>query len=138
MSSDPKAFPPVGQDVDYGVFQSLSASLEEVARNVAKIEAELADTRKQASVAITTLSPEPYMLRRSIPVHIQPSGESFIATFFDANISTSGETQEEAFSNLKSLIVDTFDYLESVPEEQLGPEPLRQIAVLREFIGIPQ
>jgi len=138
MSSDPKPFPPSGQSVDYGVFQSLSASLEEVARNVAKIEAELADTRRQASVAITTLSPEPYTLRRSIPVHIQPSGESFVATFFDANISTSGETQEEAFSNLKSLLIDTFEYLESVPKEQLGPEPFRQIAVLREFIAIPQ
>jgi hypothetical protein len=126
------------QYVDFGIFKSITAPLQELVRTVARLETELANLRRQTNAVIGTLSPEPYILRRSIPVHIRPSGENYIATFFDANISTSGETEEEAFSNLKSLLTDSFEYLDSVPEEQLGPEPLRQLGVLREFIGTNQ
>ena len=65
---------------------------------------------------------------------LQASEGGFIATFFDANISTSGDTEEEAVSNLRSLILDTFEHLESVPREELGPEPRRQLEVLKVFL----
>ncbi|GAF95929.1 unnamed protein product, partial [marine sediment metagenome] len=35
----------------------------------------------------------------------------YIATFFDANISASGDTQTEAIFNLKDMIVGTFEIL---------------------------
>ena len=57
-----------------------------------------------------------------------------IASFFDANIHASGDTEEEAFRNLKSLILDTFDSLSAEPAHRLGPEPTRQLAVLRQFV----
>src|SRR5262245_8308534 len=85
-------------------------------------------------VPITTFAPEPYHVLRHIPVVLQPSGEEFIATFFDANISTAGETEADAVSNLRSLILDTFEYFASEPPENLGPEPTRQFAVLQEFL----
>jgi hypothetical protein len=85
-------------------------------------------------VPITTLAPEPYQLLKDIPVVVQPVGDEFVATFFDANISTAGDTQEEAVSNVRSLILDTFEYFESEPPEALGPEPTRQFGVLRNFL----
>ncbi len=86
------------------------------------------------SIPITTFTPEPYRLEREIPATVQLAPDGFTAAFFDANIATSGETQEEAVSNLKSLILDTFDFLSSEPPEALGPEPARQLAVLRGFL----
>ena len=85
-------------------------------------------------VPITTLVPALYDLVRDISVVVQPVDRGFTATFFDANISTSGETQEEAVENLKSLIVDIFEDLEAEPPEKLGPEPVRQLGVLRAFL----
>lgn len=77
---------------------------------------------------------EPYEVVKPIPVHFrrgQPSG--IIATFEDANIAYVGETWIEAFNGLQAEILDTFeDYVEN--ESILGPEPQRQLAVLREFL----
>ncbi|MBI4468209.1 MAG: hypothetical protein HY650_02695 [Acidobacteria bacterium] len=85
-------------------------------------------------VPITTLTPEPFALVRHIPAVVQVVDNGFVATFFDANISASGETQEEAVTNLKSLLIDILEDLAAEPSERLGPEPSRQLEVLREFI----
>jgi predicted RNase H-like HicB family nuclease len=66
---------------------------------------------------------------------IQPSEEGFSAGFFDANIHASGDTEEEALRNLKSLILDVFDSLSAEPPKDLGPQPARQLAVLNEFVA---
>jgi hypothetical protein len=98
-------------------------------------EAALDEIRNETIlVPITTLAPEPYQLLKEIPVVVQPVGDEFVATFFDANISTAGDSQEEAVSNVRSLILDTFEYFESEPPEALGPEPTRQFGVLRNFL----
>lgn len=98
------------------------------------IRAELNRTAEAISIPITTLAPEPYELVRDIPAVVQPVGDEFVATFFDANISSSGDSQEEAVANLRSLLLDTFEYLESEPSGALGPEPTRQFGVLRVFL----
>jgi hypothetical protein len=98
------------------------------------LKAELTRRIGTILVPITTFAPEPYQLVRDIPAVVQPEGDEFIATFFDANISTAGDTQEEAVSNLRSLILDTFEYFEAEPSEALGPEPTRQLCVLRTFL----
>lgn len=85
-------------------------------------------------IPITTLAPEPYRLHRDIPVMLHAVESGFTATFFDANVSTSGDTEEEAISNLRSLIVEIFEYLDAESPEALGPEPTRQLHVLRDFI----
>ena len=83
---------------------------------------------------ITTFTPEPYELLRQIVVVIHPNETGYTAGFFDANIHASGDTEEEALRNLKSVILDTFDALSTEPPDQLGPEPKRQLAVLSEFL----
>lgn len=104
-------------------------------RDVLKTLRELSLTRAAwVTVPITTLAPEPFDVLRDIPVVVQAVDDGFTATFFDANISTSGDTQEEGVSNLKSLIVDIFEDLQSEPPKRLGPEPSRQLMVLRSFI----
>lgn len=87
------------------------------------------------AVFITTFAPEPYELRHPLLVILQREDQGFIAGFFDANIHASGDNEEEAFRNLKSLILDVFDSLRAESPENLGPEPKRQLAVLEEFIS---
>jgi hypothetical protein len=81
-------------------------------------------------IPITTLAPEPYEILRDIPAVVEPAGDGFIATFFDGNISTSGDTEVEAVANLQSLILDIFEYPDCELSDSLGPELTRQLAVL--------
>jgi hypothetical protein len=85
-------------------------------------------------VPLTSLDPGRYELERDIPVVLQPSDDGFTATFFDANIGTSGDNEEEAIDNLRTLIIDTFQLLDSEPKDRLGPEPQRQLRLLRSLI----
>lgn len=55
-------------------------------------------------IPITTLAPEPYETRRDIRVVVEPATDGFIGTFFDANISTSGDMRGEAVSNFYTLL----------------------------------
>jgi predicted RNase H-like HicB family nuclease len=86
-------------------------------------------------VPITSFAPEPYEAIRPLSAVIYPCEEGFIAGFFDANIHAAGDTEEEALRNLRSLILDVFDSLSAEPSATLGPEPKRQLAVLREFVA---
>ena len=86
------------------------------------------------TIQISTFAPEPYEVLRPIPVLIRPDGDELVASFVEANINASGETQQEAFESLKSLLLDIFDSLRALPAERLGPEPARRLAVLRDFI----
>ncbi len=75
-------------------------------------------------VPVTTLAPEPFDLTRDIPV----------ASFFDANINASGCNETDAVDNLKALIVAFFKRLSAMPEKKLGPEPRKQLEVLKQFL----
>jgi hypothetical protein len=83
-------------------------------------------------VPVTTLSPEPFELSRPLMIVVQPDDDSFTATFFDANINASGNTQADAVANLKDLLVTFFVMLEK--EKKLGKGPTRQLAVLRDVM----
>lgn len=107
---------------------------EAVLVEIRELRAALARRIQTAVIPITTLAPEPYQILRDIPAVVESAGDGFNATFFDANISTAGDTQEEAVSNLRSLVMDIFEYLESEAPEALGPEPTRQLGVLRVFL----
>jgi predicted RNase H-like HicB family nuclease len=85
-------------------------------------------------VPVTTFAPEPFEVIRPFSVVIQPSGEDFVATFFDANINATGETQEDAFAALKDVLLATLRMLVQLPDDQLGPGPRRQKAVLATVI----
>ena len=83
---------------------------------------------------VETFAPEPYRVRRPIPVSLQRRVDGYVASFVEANVNSSGDTQQEAVANVKELILDVFDSLSTLPPSKLGPGPARQLAVLREFI----
>ena len=85
-------------------------------------------------VPIQSLAPEPYEVIKPFQVVVRPADGEYIASFFDANLSASGETQAEAVLNLKDIIAGTFEILAEMKEAELGPGPLRQKKTLEEFI----
>jgi predicted RNase H-like HicB family nuclease len=87
---------------------------------------------------IETFAPEPYEVKRPIPVSLQCRTDGYLASFVEANVNSSGDTQQEALANVKELILDVFDSLTALPPSKLGPGPARQLAVLREFVNAAQ
>jgi hypothetical protein len=85
-------------------------------------------------VPIETLAPEPYDLLRPIAVVVTPSNEGFEAAFFDAQIYAGGETEEDALTNLKSCLLDTFDRLNQLGDSELGPGLLKQKQILSWYL----
>lgn len=79
-------------------------------------------------VPIQSLDPEPFELTKPILALVEPSEDEFIASFSDANVSASGETQGDAIANLKDMLICTFELLES--ETRLGTEMQRRRSVL--------
>jgi hypothetical protein len=67
-------------------------------------------------------------------VAVQSTEGGSEAGWYDVNIYTSGENEEEAVANLKSLILDFFDSLSKEAAEKLGIEPKRQLEILKTFI----
>jgi hypothetical protein len=110
--------------------------LEELPPTPSQDVHELHRHRPSFSVAlITTFSPEPYDIKKPLPISIYESDDEYTASFFDANIHTTGDNEQEAFDNVKSLILDMFDGLVSRMADELGPGPRRQLAVLDQFIS---
>ncbi|HUT14174.1 MAG TPA: hypothetical protein VMY42_27055 [Thermoguttaceae bacterium] len=101
--------------------------------NALKTRVSQLESSQSIIVPVTTLDPEPFQLLRDMQFVVRPTDDGYLATLFDANIGMTGDTREEAVANLKVLIVDIFDQLEQ-NEDKLGPEPARQIAVLRSFM----
>jgi hypothetical protein len=85
-------------------------------------------------VPVGSFSPEPYDVLKTILVSVHSIEGGFSASWFDANIHASGDNEEEAVSSLKSLVLDFFDTYSNEPVGALGPEPARQLAVLREYL----
>jgi hypothetical protein len=83
---------------------------------------------------LASLGAEGLEVTKPIPVTVRPDGDEFIASFFDANISTGGESPQAAISDLQGLIADLFELLEKEPDEKLGPAMRKQRAVLEEFV----
>jgi predicted RNase H-like HicB family nuclease len=90
--------------------------------------------QKPVCVPISTFAPEPFEVIREFGVVVQPEEDRFVATLFDANISSSGETQEEAVTNVKDLILMIFRGFENEDDRELGPAMIRQKHALRSLI----
>ena len=120
--------------------QKINQICEAVERLETKIDQllkklEEASSRPQSlMVAIETLAPEPYNLLRPFTAVITGSGEEFEASLFDASVFASGDTEEDAIANLKDTLIDTYERLNELCDDQLGPGPLRQKHVLNKLI----
>jgi hypothetical protein len=85
-------------------------------------------------IPIDSFAPEPYVVLKPILVTVHSVDGAFSAGWFDANIHFSGDNEDEAISNIKNLILDFFNTFSDEPVERLGPEPIRQLAVMKEYI----
>jgi hypothetical protein len=85
-------------------------------------------------VPLATLKPEPFQMIQQIPVTVEGDGEDFTATFVEANVSASGETEADAIANFKDSLLSSYEILEAIPPGQLGPLPSRQWEVLHDVI----
>lgn len=118
-------------------------ALTQLADQIGSLRSELKELRSSLElpstvlrVPVQSLDPEPLDVLAPIEAVIRPSDGGFVATFFDANVNASGETETEAFENLKDMLVATFEEFSALGSERLGPEPARQLAVLRRFIRL--
>ena len=117
----------------------------ELFERVERLEVMLQDVLKQLEVLhqswgfvvpIQTFAPEPYEVLSPFSAVVKSSGDGYEASFFDANVHSSGDTEEEAISNLKSAILDMFDRLSDLERQgKLGPEPTRQLKVLSGYVN---
>ena len=86
-------------------------------------------------VPIQSLEPWPYDVIRPVQAVVQEEEGAFVASFFDANINASGESQLDAIEMLKDMLASSFRLL-LAKESTLGEEPRRQLAVLKGFIRV--
>lgn len=86
-------------------------------------------------VPIESFAPEPYDIIKPFHVVVKFYEDQYIASFFDANLSASGGTPEEAVFNLKDMLIETFDILNELEDDKLGIGPRQQKAILKEFLA---
>lgn len=84
--------------------------------------------------AINTFAPEAYDVLKPIIISLYTSDGGYTAAWHDANIHSSGENEDEAINSLKSLILDCLDNYSKEPAEKLGPEPTRQLVIIKQFV----
>ena len=92
------------------------------------------DSQFRNSEAINEFPAEPYRVLKPIIARIRSGLPGYEASFPEANIAWIDESREEAISGLRAEVLNTLeDYEEH--EAVLGPEPRRQLNVLREYIA---
>jgi hypothetical protein len=113
-----------------------AARLEALEKEVLLLRERVAKLEVAAPVCVMvdTLVPEHYELKKPFHVLIEPTGEEYVASFLDANLSASGDTQAEALHNLKDIVIGSYEILSRHDPSELGPGPTRELAVLKEFL----
>jgi predicted RNase H-like HicB family nuclease len=145
-ASTQHAIPATPEPIPTGWESALTAAMEVIvdrqryASRLLNLEARVEEVVKKTNdcgnivLPIRSLAPWNLDVKKDIAVIVQKvSDEDFVATFFDANIAMTGDTQEEAVQNLKALIADTFESLEE-EESILGPALARDLMTLRDFV----
>ena len=116
---------------------------EEVLTIVEKQKADIAALRETCQslttaglvIPISTFAPEPYELKRPISVLIQRLDDGFMASYLEANINASGDTENEALDMVKDMMLIAYDRLSAKADRDLGPAPLRQKRILMSVIA---
>lgn len=138
--------PPGWENTTRDLVQELSNNVVEKWRETLKIEVltkelliiknrieHLEDT-VSVVLPIDSLAPEPFQVVKTIKAVVRQSRGEYIATFYDASLSASGETDTEAVLNLKDMIVGTYEMLSNHGRGRLSPTLERQFDVLVSFI----
>lgn len=88
---------------------------------------------KSLRVFLEKLSDPEYELLKAIPVVVESTDSDFVASFLEANINASGESQWAALRHLGYLVIDVFEMLMD-EEASLAALPARQLEVLRSYL----
>lgn len=117
-------------EAGYGV------AVQQVRQELETLKTQIAELRQRQvlRILVTTFTPDPFEVLRPFEVIVEPCDGEYVASFYDGNINASGDTPTEAYANLKDMIIGTYELFVDMDEEELGPEPLRQLAVLREVM----
>ena len=75
--------------------------LSEIARDIAA----------KSGISKNKVYEQALKIKKELHAVVRSHGDEHIATFFDANISASGDTETEAVSNLKDTIIGIFECL---------------------------
>lgn len=110
---------------------AMTIQIKELNRRIEKLEAVQSGS---ITAPITILPDDRLEVIRDIPAVLHPVDDSYVATFFDANVNASGDTAQEAFINLQDMICSTYR-LYSREQDSLGPELSRDFAMLQKFVG---
>lgn len=102
-------------------------------REVRELRSRVEQSERAIIVPILTFAPAPFEVLSPIHVVAQSEEGVYLATFFDANVNASGESQTEAVECLKDMLIAKFR-LFCKKEDVLGEEPRRQLGVLRQFM----
>lgn len=115
---------------------SKQPGLEGLETELLSLKEQVAELERFAPVCvpIETFAPEPYEVLKPFHAVIQARDDEYVASFFGANLSASGATQEEALFNLKDVILAVFESLAKHDATELGPGPTKQLQVLKEFV----
>lgn len=128
---DPRGAVEHGHEVDFwdavGVWRR-----NELERRIDTLEY-AALSMRGAIYPIDSLIPGRVIVEKTIHAQVIYEDGCHVATFVDANINASGESELDAIEMLKDAIASTFLAF-SEREHILGDEPARQLAVLREFV----
>lgn len=105
---------------------------------ISALEQEIADVRARISagttiVPIQTLAPHPLEVTKHILAVVQPEDDAWVASWSEANVNASGESELEALDMLKDAIASTFR-LFCEQEANLGDDPAKRLAIMREFL----
>ena len=111
----------------------MAPQTSEILQRVEALEQRI--NHRSVIVPIQDLEPSPVEVKQPIFAVVQEEDGVFVASFVDANMNASGETQLDAVEMLKDVIASSFR-LFSNREAILGEEPRRQLAVLRHFVGM--
>ncbi len=103
-------------------------------QEVRELRAEVERIQGAIIVPINSFAPEPFDVVGPIQAVVRPVGDGYVASVFDANISASGDTEQDAIDGLKDVMLMALESLESEPAERLGVEAKRQLAVLQASI----
>ena len=127
----------------FSVSYSVTEDTEPLRTELAELRASINDLKMEMKrlaetqtfvTFIASLGDPEITLSRPIPVTIQREDDGFIASFFDAGISTGGVNEQDAISNLQSLILDFFEMQEDGDEEDLEPVMKQQRAALLDVV----
>jgi predicted RNase H-like HicB family nuclease len=110
----------------------MAAKIEALEKEIVLLKERVGELQDNAPLTLTVdnLAPEPLDIVLPFAVVVSCQGEEFVARWFDANVSASGATAEEAFLNLKDMVAALFEILSKHHATKLAKGPARQFQVL--------